>query len=141
MGIATGETYSFAEGRLYLYASASGAASGSGIAFAEGATLREAYGWREMAGANRRRLRVLTGRRVDLTVDTLYSDRTLAALAQGTAAVHAKFEGLVTGAGVGKSAVWWLYSGVIDEVQLRQADNQVWRGSYGMHAHDWSAFG
>ena len=63
-GIATGETFSLAEGRLYLYASASGTASGSGIGFFQGGTLAFRYGWFEYETLNGKRRR-LTGRAFD----------------------------------------------------------------------------
>jgi hypothetical protein len=141
-GVATGETFSFAEGRLYLYASASGNTSGSGIGFAENASLKFAYGWVERVGANNRLVRVLTGQRADLAIGTLLADLALFRLANATAAVNAKFEGLVSaGAALQKSAVWVLYSGVVDEAGITQGQGQLFRGNYSMHAHEWSAFG
>ena len=140
-GIATGETYSFAEGRLYLYASASGAVRGLGIGFAEGANLRLVWGWLNYQDLSGRYYDLLTGRRADLTIDTLYGDRTLFALAEGTAAVNAKFEGQVTGGGVNQSAQFILYSGKVDSMGLTQRDRDINRASYAMHANVWSAFG
>lgn len=141
MGIATGEVFSFPEGMLYLYASASGNASGSGVAFCEEAGLRMQYGWNEAGTLNVDPFRSPTGLRAELTIGVLYADRTFFTLADGTGAVNAKFEGLITANGLGKSAMWWLYSGVIDSVEVSQAQNQVWRGSIAFHASRWSAFG
>ena len=141
MGIATGEVFSFPEGMLYLYASASGTTSGSGVAFCEEAGLKLNYGWYEAGAFNAQPFRVLTGQRADLTISLLYADRTFYKLADATAALHAKFEGLITANGLGKSALWWLYSGVIDSVEVSQAQGQVWRGSIAFHASQWSAFG
>jgi len=140
MGIATGETYSFSEGKLYLYASASGTVSGSGISFARDASLALTYGWTDIQGLYGDVVHVITGRRADLRIGTLYADKTLATLAAATAAVNAKFEGLVTG-GLTQSAQWILYSGVIDSVSLSQSDGEMFKGDYAMHANVWSAFG
>jgi len=140
-GIATGEVFAFSEGKLYLYASASGTTSGSGIGFAEGAQLTLSYGWlnyRDLSGLYHD---LITGQRADLSIDHLYADRVLMTLANGTAAVNAKFEGLVTGAGLGKSAQHLLYSGVIDQVTLTQTENDLFRGRIAMHANTWSAIG
>jgi len=140
MGIATGEVFAFPEGRLYLYASASGTASGSGIGFAEGAQLQATIGWRETFAHGGRPRRVETGRRVDLTINSLFGDLTLVRLAQASAAVNARFEGLVTGGRI-QSAHLALYSGVIDSFTLTQQDGELFRANYAMHAHTWSAFG
>lgn len=139
-GIATGETYGFSEGKLYLYASASGTTSGSGISFAKDASLQFTYGWVDFQDLNGKYNRIITGKRADLRIATLYADKTLATLANSTAAVNAKFEGLVTG-GLTQSAQWILYSGVIDAVSLSQSESDVFKGDYAMHANVWSAFG
>ena len=140
-GVATGEAYSWAEGKLYLFASASGTTSGSGIGFAENARLRLAVGFDDLRNANRSITRAETGRRADLTIGTLYADRTLVNLANAGAAVNAKFEAYVSAGPVQKSAVFWLYSGVIDTVELAGAEGGLFRGAYAMHANEWSAFG
>src|SRR3990167_7169483 len=135
-GVATGEVYSFAEGRLYLYASASGNTSGSGIGFAENASLKFAFGWQDHAGANNQYVRALTGQRADLTIGALFR------LAQATAAINAKFEGLISaGAALQKSAVWVLYSGVVDEAAISQSDGRLFGGAFSCHFNQWSAFG
>lgn len=141
-GIATGETFSFAEGKLYLYASASGTTSGSGIGFARAATLRFVYGWVDFPTLNGGWQRLITGKRADLNIGQLYGDRTLFTLADSTAAVNAKFEGLVTGnAQTTKSAQYILYSGVVDDVEINQNNGDLFQASYAMHANEWSAFG
>lgn len=136
---ATGETLSFAEGRLTVWASASGTTSGSGIGFVEDATLRLAYGWEEHRAADGTWLRFETGRRADLSVTNLYAYRTLFALADASAAVNARFEGRV--GALTQSAQWDLYSGAISEMEVRQANGNVWRGSLAAHFYSWSAFG
>ena len=138
-GIATGESFSFAEGRLYLYASASGTTSGSGIGFAENATLSISYGWHETQGLDIWQ-RVMTGQLAKLVIGTLYGDRTLFNLANASAAVHAKFEGQITG-GLSRSAQWLLYSGVVDNFTVSQQNGALFRATYDMHATEWSAFG
>ena len=140
MGIATGETYSFAEGKLYLYASASGSTSGSGIGWAENATIRFNYGYVNHRLLNGTYYDLLTGRRADMTIGSLYGDMTLFNLANSTAAVNAKFEGLVTG-GLSQSAIWILYSGVVDVFTVNQEQDQVFKAAIGMHANTWSGFG
>lgn len=140
-GIATGEVYSFAEGKLHLFASASGTTTGSGIGFARESTLTFTYGWRDVEGADRRYRRVMTGRRVEMSVRALYADRVLFNLANASAAVNARFEGLVTGAGLGKSAHFAMYSGVIDSVSVNQSDGAMNQITLNYHANDWSAFG
>ena len=137
----TGEVYHFGEGRLYLYASASGTTSGSGIGYAEGATLSFVYGWKDNPRADLNYRRILTGKRVDLSIDTLYADRTTYNLFAASANVNAKFEGLITGAGLGKSAQFILYSGVIDNAQFRQQRDQIFAASFTFHANEWSALG
>lgn len=136
---ATGEVYSWAEGTLLLYASASGATTGSGIGFAENARLRLTYGWynyRTLDGAYHD---LITGQRADLTIGTLYADRALFALVNASAAVNARFEG--SQPSLGRSALFVLYSGVVDICEIEQANAQNWRAVYGMHANAWSAFG
>ena len=140
MGIATGETYTFSEGKLYLYASASGSTSGSGISFAKDATIKFSYQWKDTQNLNGVYDHLLVGRGADLRIGTLYADKTLAVLAASTAAVNAKFEGLVTG-GITQSAQYILYSGVIDSVTLSQTEGDIFKGEYAMHANVWSAFG
>lgn len=140
-GIATGEVFSFAEGKLYLYASASGNTSGSGVGFAENARLSFAYGNWEVRHADGSHTDLETGRRATLNIAALHADRTLFALADAGVAVNAKFEGLVSAGPVQKSAVWVLYSGTVDSVDINQADGQSFRGGYAMHARAWSAFG
>jgi len=140
-GIATGESYSFAEGRLYLYASASGTTSGSGIGFARNAQMRVTYGWRRWRNADGTYARAITGQQVDLSIESLYSDRTLFNLTNGTAAVNAKFEGLVTGAGLGKSAQFTMISGDISECQLDQSDGEMFRYRFAYMANNWTVAG
>jgi len=141
---ATGEIFAFPEGRLYLYASASGTTSGSGIGFAQGATLTFAYGWREVEYAigapTGNKERHLTGARAELTIENLFGDLALFRLANATAAVNAKFEGVMTG-GVSRSAQFVLYSGAVDTLTVNQQDGQSFQGSYSMHSDRWSAFG
>ena len=140
MPVPTAETYSFAEGKLYLYASASGTASGSGIGFAEGARLRISYGWRNHQTLDGQYHDRITGQRADLQVDHLFYDLTLFRLANASAAVNTKFEGLVTG-GLGQSALWTLYSGVIDNLEVAQVKGDVFKGGLAYHANSWSALG
>lgn len=141
-GIATGEVYSFAEGKLYLYASASGNTSGSGIGFAQNASLKFAYGWKDFELEENKVERIITGQRVDLAIGTLFADLTLFRLAQATAPVNAKFEGLLNGgAALQQSAVWVLYSGVVDESEINQVQGQAFGGSFAAHFNTWSAFG
>lgn len=141
-GIATGEVYSFAEGKLYLYASASGNTSGSGVGFVGDATLKFAFGWVDAPGANAQYVRVLTGQRADLAIGALVADLNLFRLAQATAAVNARFEGLISaGAALQKSAMWVLYSGVVDEAQINQNQGALFGGTFAAHFNQWSAFG
>jgi hypothetical protein len=136
---ASGETLSFAEGRITLWASASGSTSGSGVGFCEDATLRLTYGWLERRGADGAWSRYETGRRADLDISHLYAWRTLYALADASAAVNARFQGRA--GGLTQSGQWDLYSGVITRAELRQADGAVWRGQLAAHFYEWSAFG
>jgi hypothetical protein len=136
---ASGETLSFAEGRITVWASASGNTSGSGVGFCEDVTLRLAYGWLERRGADGAWSRYETGRRASLDVTHLYAYRTLYALADATAAVNARFEGKA--GALTQSGQWDLYSGVITQMELRQADGGVWRGGLAAHFDQWSAFG
>ncbi|HEY4724210.1 MAG TPA: hypothetical protein VII92_20310 [Anaerolineae bacterium] len=139
-GIATGEVFAFPEGKLYLYASASGTTSGSGVGFAENAALQFAYDWIDAAGADGRHDHVLMAKEARLTIGALVGDLTLWRLANATAAVNAKFEGLITG-GYIQSAQFVLYSGAVDAAGINQAEGDLFRGRYEMHAYEWSAFG
>lgn len=138
-GPATGEVYTFAEGKLFLYASASGATTGSGIGFAENARLRLTYGWHNYRTLDGVYHDLLTGQRADLSIGTLYADRVLFALVNASAAVNARFEG--SQPSLGRSALFVLYSGAVDNFEIEQANAQNWRAAYGMHANTWSAFG
>ncbi len=141
-GIATGEVFSWPEGKLYLYASASGTTSGSGIGFARQSTLTLTYGWLDLEAADRRMYRAITGRRAEMTIGALYSDRSILALVNASAPVHAKFEGVVTGgAALGKSGQIVLYSGVVDSYAITQSDGAMFSQSLSLHSRDWSAFG
>lgn len=137
----SGEVFSFPEGRLHLWPSASGSNSGSAIAFVVKATLRFQHGWLELPNADKTYTRVETGRRADLTIEHMYAYRSMYALADASAAVNAKFEGLVGGGAAAQSAVYALYSGAIDVASITQADGDVFQGSLTMHATEWSAFG
>lgn len=139
-GIATGEAFSFAEGRIWLYASASGTTSGSGIGFARDTTLRFAYGYRNERGLKLNYFDIRTGQRAELSIGALYADRTLVALIHASAPVNVRFVGIVTGVGV-KSAEFALYSGAVDSFSLLETEGQVWKATYGMHANSFSAFG
>lgn len=140
-GIATGEVYAFAEGKLYLYASASGTTSGSGIAFARDATLNLAYGWDENLAYGGTWTRALTARRADLSISHLLADQSTFNIANGTACVNAKFEGLITAGSLSKSAQWTLYSGVIDAFSVAQVDGELFKCSISFHANEWTAIG
>jgi hypothetical protein len=140
MGIATGEVFAFPEGKLYLYASASGTASGSGVAWVENAEIGFVYGWldEERMGGVHREYR--TGQRVDLTIGTMVGDLSLWRLADAGSALNAKFEGLVTGGRI-QSAQWIIYSGMADSVRIAQQDGDLFRGQFAMHGWEYSGFG
>jgi hypothetical protein len=140
-GIATGEVYAFPEGKLYLYASASGTTSGSGIGFAQDSTLSFAYGWDDTYNPDGTWSRVLTGQRVEMSIGQLLADRQMFIIASTTGAIHAKFEGLITAAAIGKSAYWTLYSGVVDSISVTQSDNALMTCALSLHAYEWSAVG
>lgn len=140
-GPATGETFSFAEGKLSLYAVASGNTSGSGIGFARNASLKFAFGWKDFDLEELKVERILTGQRADLAVGHLLADLTLFRLAQATAPVNAQFEGVINAGPLAQSAVWVLYSGVVDEAAITQAEGQAFAGNFAAHFASWSAFG
>src|SRR3990167_1736645 len=97
--VSTGETFSFLEGNVFIYASASGSTSGSGIGFCQDVGLTMQFGWREHRGIRKRdhMLRAYSSRVATLTVGHMYCDRTMFALCNGSADVNAKFEGITTG--------------------------------------------
>lgn len=135
----SGEVYSFIEGKLYLFPSASGTVSGSALAFVEDATLRLSYGHLELAHADHSYSRPETGRRADLTINQMLAFRTVQALADASAAVNAKFEGSV--GGLSQSAQIVLYSGSIDSIQWTQRQGDVFHGGLTFHCTEWSGFG
>ena len=137
----TGEVYHFGEGRLILWASASGTTSGSGVGYVSNSTLSFVLAWKNIPRCDLNYRDILTGRRIDLSIEHLYYDRTLNTLFNSTAAINAKFEALQTGAGLGKSAIWQLYSGVIDNNSISQADGRMFGSQFAIHANIWSAFG
>src|SRR3972149_3005276 len=112
-GIATGETFSFAEGKLYLYASASGTTSGSGVGFLQGTTITCVYGWDENITCDGRYENVITGRMITLQANALHGDQYLFRLANLSRAVNARSERPASG-GRTKGSWFSLYSGVID---------------------------
>lgn len=136
----TGEAFSFPEGKLYLYASASGSTSGSGVGFTQDASLAFQFGWWEGGAPGGKKVHIATGQRVDLTINNLLSDQVLYNLAVSKSAVNANFEALHTALGA-KSAQWVLYSGVIDKFEVTQQDGDVFRSNLSMHADSFSAFG
>lgn len=140
-GIATGEVFSFAEGKLYLWAAASGNTSGSGVGFAENASLKFAHGWKDFDLEELKVERILTGQRVDLVIGKLVSDLGLFRLAQATASVNAKFEGLIAAGPLQQSALWVLYSGVVDEAAINQNQGALFGGNFAAHFATWSALG
>lgn len=140
MGIATGETFAFPEGKLYLYASASGTTSGSGVGFAQNAEMGFSFGWVNYRNFDGNYHNLLTGKYATLSIETLLADQVLFTLANASAAVNAKFEGLTTGVAA-KSANWVLYSGVIDNVRVNQSIGDLHKFSISLHANVWSAFG
>ena len=84
--------------------------------------------------------RAFSSRVATLTVKHLYTDRNFFNLANASAPVNAKFEGITTGVAA-KSAQFLLYSGVIDEFQITQSDGNLFEASVSMHANEWSAVG
>ena len=139
-GIATGEVFAWPEGKLYLYASASGTTSGSGIGFAEDATLSIAYGWRENTQPDGTVTNHITGKRVELAIGKLHASTTLFNIANATGAVNAKFETLVTG-GLSQSAQFLLYSGWIDSFTVAGQAGGLFHATLTMHANIFSGFG
>lgn len=140
-GIATGEVFSFAEGKLFLYPVESGNATGSGVGFAENASLTFRHGWKDFDLEELRVERILTGMRAELAIGKLVSDLGLFRLAQGTGAVNARFEGVIAAGPVQQSAVWTLYSGVVDEAAINQNQGSLFGGTFAAHFSTWSAFG
>lgn len=140
MPVATGETFSFAEGKLILYASASGTTTGSGVGFVQGVSLTFAYGWDETLTCDGRYENVITGKLVTLAANVLHGDNYLFRLANLTGAVNARFESLITG-GRSQSAQFLLYSGMIDNAALQESDGDINRGTFSMYARSWSAIG
>jgi hypothetical protein len=141
MGIATGEVFAFPEGKLYLYASASGTTSGSGIGFATDSTLAFSYGWENTYCPDGSWSTILTGQRADMSIGHLLADRNTFVIANSTGAIHARFEGLITAAGIGKSAYWTIYSGVVDAISVTQSDGSLMTCALNLHAYEWSAVG
>lgn len=136
---ATGEVFAFPEGKLYLWPSASGNASGSGVGFARDSTIRFTYGWKEYKSIDDVYVRLVTAKRAELSINSLLCDQAIFRLAQASAAVNAKFEGSI--GGLTQSAMWVLYSGAIDQAGFSQSEGQLFQGNYTMHANIWSAFG
>ena len=142
MASVSAEVFSFPEGHLTVWASASGTTSGSGVGFVRNARVTLAVGWRDLLNADRSVTYEETGRLATLAAESLYADRGLYALFNAGAAVNAKFQGVVTGgAALGKSAVYQFYSGVMDALTLQDQDGDLWRMALAMHARTWSGFG
>src|SRR3972149_1078201 len=89
-GIATGETFSFAEGKLYLYASASGTTSGSGVGFLQGTTITCVYGWDETITCDGRYENVITGRMITLQANALRLDLGIRRCHQSRIVLHVR---------------------------------------------------
>ena len=140
MPVATGEVFSFAEGKLILYASASGATTGSGVGFVQGVSLTFAYGWDETLTCDGRYENVITGKIATLAANVLHGDNYLFRLANLAGAVNARFESLITG-GRSQSAQFLLYSGVIDNASVQESDGSLNEGAFSMYARTWSAIG
>lgn len=138
-GIATGETYGWPEGQLVVYASASGATTGSGVGWAENARLTLTYGWLEWRNADGGYDRAITGQVASLSIGQLWGDTQLLRLLNASAALNAEFN--ASAGALTQSARIVLYSGVGDSLDLNGSDGQVFRASYSLHANTWSAFG
>ena len=157
------EVFAFPEGKLYLwyaysgywsaYLTASGTgsasasaiaqsgslASGTALAFAQDATLTFAYGWIERYHDDGTYRRSLSGQRADLNIGHMLSDQATYNLAQSKSAMNATFEGYISG--TQQTARWTLYSGVIDNISINQAEGALFNSKLSYHAYEWSATG
>jgi hypothetical protein len=137
--IATGETFAWPEGQLVVYASASGATTGSGVGFAENARLSFTYGWYEYRGAGGTYRREITGQVANLSIGALWGDTQLFQLLNASAALNAVFR--ASAGALTQSAHIVLYSGVGDSVSFDGAEGQVFKAAYNFHCNTWSGFG
>jgi len=139
MGIATGETFAWPEGQLVVYASASGATTGSGLGWAENARLVFTYGWLEYRAAGGGYRREITGQVAALSIGQLWGDTQLLQLLNASAALNAEFK--ASAGNLTQSARIVLYSGVADSFELNGSDGGIFKAVMGMRANAWSAFG
>ncbi len=139
MPIGTGEVFAWPEGQLVVYASASGATTGSGLGFAENTRLTFTFGWLEYRGAGGTYRREITGQAAQLSLGQLWCDTQLLQLVNASAALNAEFR--ASADKLTQSARVALYSGVADSFEVNGSEGNVFRTVLAMRANMWSAFG
>lgn len=139
MGIGTGEVFAWPEGSLLVYASASGATTGSGLGYAENARLVFTYGWLDYRAAGGQYRREITGQVANLTIGQLWGDTQLFQLLNASAALNIEFK--VSAPRLQQSARHVLYSGVCDSFSLDGSEANLFRAVATMRSNVWSAFG
>ena len=129
------ESFVWPEGNATLWTG--GGAASAVVGLAQGSNVAFARGWLNVEMTTARNTDILTGQRVEVSVDAVYmTDDSVMILFNGETATHMKF----VHDNVNGSAGYFLYSGVLDAVRYNGTENAPFRYSLTYHANSWSAF-
>lgn len=132
------EAFSWMEGTVSIFTGNATPSTSAVIAYAENSRLPINRGWDNRAAANGTYYNHLTGQRVDVYVEAVYTvDTTLAKIHESATAVHMKFMHINA---IG-SAGYFLYSGRIDSLQYQGSDKNAFKYTMNAHFNAFSAFG
>jgi len=129
------EAFVWPEAQVSLW-TGDGAASAV-VGLAQDSNVAFQHGYMNLEMTTARNTDILTGKRVEVGVDALYTvNDSVLTLFQAETAVHMKF----THTGVNGSAGWFLWSGALEALRYNGADAAPFRYSLSYHANTWSAF-
>lgn len=131
------ESFAWPEGVIAVYTGAASPSTSALIAYAKDTNASFSWGYDNRANASGVYLNHITGYRVDVTFNAVYTvDTTIAKMSQSATAVHIKV--LHTNA-IG-SAGYFLYSGRIAALRLMGNERDSYRYQLSYFANTWSAF-
>lgn len=129
------EAYGWSEGTVSIFTA--GTAVSATIAYCENTNANISWGWDNKATLSGAYRDVLTGQRMDVTIQAIYTNtKTFQRMALSATAVHMKFNH----SSVNGTAGFWGFSGRIDAMPIVGGAGENYKFSLRAHFNNFSAF-
>ena len=130
------EAFAWPEGSIWVFTG--NMAASAVVAFAKNTNATPAWGWNNRPAAGGTYYDHLTGQRLDVTIQAVYTyNSKIAQIAESATAVHMKF----LHSGVNGTAGMLMYTGRIDKCAYVGSEAQPFTYTINAHFNVWSAFG